>query len=116
LPAIAERVATERAGTVLIASTCRRLQRFFQLAALPEDWSARLVVRLLGLSGPWNLCLDRTNGKIGGREVNILMLALATRRFRVPLMWTVLDKARSHTCFACVATQRATAIRPSASP
>ena len=86
-------VACERSGGVLIASTYRRLQRFFQLSALPEDWSARLVVRLLGLSGPWDLCLDRTNWKIGRREVNILMLALATRRFRVPLMWTVLDKA-----------------------
>ncbi len=51
------------------------------------------MIRLLGLSGPWNLCLDRTNWKIGGRDVNILMLAVATRRFRVPLMLTVLDKA-----------------------
>jgi len=86
-------VACERSGEVLIASTYRRLQRFFQHVALGEDWSAGLVIRLLGLSGPWNLCLDRTNWKIGGRDVNILMLAVATRRFRVPLMWTVLDKA-----------------------
>ena len=28
-------------------------------------------------------------------EVNILLLAIATRRFRIPLMWTVLDKAGS---------------------
>ena len=54
-------LACERAGQVLIASTYRRLQRFFQHVALPEDWSARLVVHLLGLTGPWRLCLDRTN-------------------------------------------------------
>jgi hypothetical protein len=86
-------LACERAGPVLIASTYRRLQRFFQHVSLPEDWSARLVVRLLGLTGAWHLCLDRTNWKIGTRHVNILMLAIATQRFRVPLMWTVLDKA-----------------------
>jgi hypothetical protein len=86
-------IASERAGDVLVASTYRRLQRFFQYVALPEDWSARLVVQLLGVSGPWHLCLDRTNWKIGKRDVSILMLAIVTRRFRVPLMWTVLDKA-----------------------
>ncbi len=88
-------LASERAGSVLIASTYRRLQRFFQHVSLPEDWSARLVVRLLGLTGAWHLCLDRTNWKIGARDVNILMLAIATQRFRVPLMRTVLDKAGS---------------------
>jgi len=99
-------VACERSGEVLIASTYRRLQRFFQHAALPEDWSAGLVVRLLGVSGPWYLCLDRTNWKIGKRDVNILLLAIATRRFRVPLMWTVLDKAGS-----CNANERMTLMR-----
>ena len=47
----------------------------------------------LGLSGPWHLCLDRTNWKTGKRDASILMLAIATRRFRVPPMWAVLDKA-----------------------
>jgi len=88
-------IASERAGTVLIASIYRRLQRVFQHVALREDWSARLVVQLPGLSGPWHLCLDPTNWKIGKRDVNILMLAVVTQRFRVPLMWTVLDKGGS---------------------
>ena len=39
------------------------------------------------------LCLDRTNWKVGSRDVNILLLAVVTRRHRVPLLWTVLDKA-----------------------
>ena len=76
-----------------IESTYRRLQRFFQHVALGEDWSARLVVRQLGLSGNWNLCLDRTNWKIGRKDVNFLVLAITTRRYRVPLIWSVLDKA-----------------------
>ena len=88
-------LACERGGHVQVSSTYRRLQRFFQHVALPEDWSARLVIQLIGLTGPCHLCLDRTNWKIGKRDVNILMLAVTTRRFRVPLMWTVLDRVGS---------------------
>ena len=73
--------------------TARPNFRVETLISIPEDWSARLVVRLLGLTGAWQLCLDRTNWKIGSRDVNILMLAITTPRFRVPLIWTVLDKA-----------------------
>ena len=80
-------------GNVQVASSYRRLQRFFQHVQLSADWSGPLVVKLLGLSGPWLLCLDRTNWKIGQKDINILMLAVVTRRFRIPLLWTVLDKA-----------------------
>ena len=76
-----------------IESTYRRLQRFFQHVVLGEDWSARLVIRMLGLSGNWHLCLDRTNWKIGRKEINLLVLAVATRRYRVPVIWMVLGKA-----------------------
>ena len=86
-------LASERQTTTKIASTYRRLQRFFQHVDLGPDWSAGLVVKLLGLTAPWHLCLDRTNWKVGCKDVNILMLAIVTRRHRVPLMWTVLDKA-----------------------
>jgi hypothetical protein len=49
------------------------------------------VVRLLGLDGPWHLALDRTQWRLGARDVNVLMLAVVTRRARVPLIWSVLD-------------------------
>jgi hypothetical protein len=84
-------LACERPTTALVASTYRRLQRFFQHVRLGADWSAPLVVGLLGLDGPWHLALDRTQWKLGARDVNILMLAVVTRRARVPLIWTVLD-------------------------
>jgi hypothetical protein len=84
-------LACERATTALVASTYRRLQRFFQHVRLEADWSAPLVVGLLGLDGPWHLALDRTQWKLGTRDVNILMLAVVTRRARVPLIWSVLD-------------------------
>jgi hypothetical protein len=86
-------LASEMPGEALLASCYRRLQRFFQHERLHSDWSAPLIVKLMRLSGRYTLCLDRTNWKIGRRDVNILMLALATPRFRVPLLWSVLDKA-----------------------
>ena len=65
----------------------------FQHVNLGQDRSAPLVVRMPGLSGSWHLCLDRTNRKIGRKEINVLVLAVATRRYRVPLIWTVSGKA-----------------------
>jgi hypothetical protein len=86
-------IASERPREALIASTYRRLQRFFQHVRLAPDWSAPLVIRLLGLRGPWRLALDRTQWKVGAKDVNILMLAVITPRFRVPLMWSLIEGA-----------------------
>lgn len=86
-------IAAERNAPAKVESTYRRLQRFFQHVEPGEDWAARLIVALLGITGPWTLCLDRTNWKIGAKEVNVLLLAVVTRRHRVPLMWTLLDRA-----------------------
>lgn len=85
-------VASERPGTTRIASTYRRLQRFFQYVALGRDWAVPLIVQLLGLQGSWYLALDRTQWRVGTRDVNFLVLAVITRRHRVSLMWIALDK------------------------
>lgn len=84
-------IASAAGRGVLIASTYRRLQRFFQHVDLDPEWSVLIVSRLIGSSGPWTLALDRTTWKIGTRDVNYLVLAVVTRRFRVPLMWSLLD-------------------------
>jgi len=85
-------LAAERPGSVQVASTYRRLQRFFQHVRLGRDWAAPLVAELAGLpsSRAWYLALDRTQWRIGTREVNFLVLAAVTRRFRVPLIWTLI--------------------------
>ena len=85
-------VASERPGTTRIASTYRRLQRFFQYVALGRDWAVPLIVQLLGLQGSWYLALDRTQWRVGTRDVNFLVLAVITRRHRVSLMWIALAK------------------------
>jgi Transposase DDE domain len=83
-------IACERPGPAQTASTYRRLQRFFQHVRLDRDWALPLVARLVGSDRRWTLVLDRTNWSNGAREVNYLVLAIVTRRFRVPLAWTVL--------------------------
>ncbi len=84
-------VASERGSAAKPASTYRRFQRFFQHVDAGEDWAARLIISLLGIVGVRTLCLDRTNWKLGSKDINVLVLAVVTRRHRVPLMWTFLD-------------------------
>jgi hypothetical protein len=84
-------IATEAGRGVLIASTYRRLQRFFQYVDLGPDWAVPILAHLIGSTGAWTLALDRTNWKIGTRDVNYLVLAVITRRFRVPLFWVLID-------------------------
>lgn len=83
-------LASHLPGPACYASHYRRLQRFFQFVRLDTDRMALLVVQMLNLERPKCLALDRTNWKIGATDVNILMLAIVTRRFRVPLLWTLL--------------------------
>jgi len=90
-------IATERPGRAKVASTYRRLQRFFQHVVLPDDWSVGLVFALIGRPEKWYLCLDRTNWKIGKTDVNVLVLAVVTEKFRVPLMWTLLSHSGNST-------------------
>lgn len=75
------------------ASSYRRVQRFFQYVRLDEDWLAQLIIRMLNLRAPFTLCLDRTDWKIGRKHINLLVLCIAARRVRIPVMWRVLDRA-----------------------
>ncbi|TIN29104.1 MAG: IS4 family transposase [Mesorhizobium sp.] len=83
-------LAVHLCGPAQHASKYRRLQRFFQFVRLDQAVAARLVVHMLNLERPKYLALDRTNWKLGSRDINILMLAIVTRRFRVPLLFTLL--------------------------
>lgn len=56
----------------------------------PERGLAGVIAGLSGGPRKRVLALDRTNWKVGEREVNILVLAAVPPRCKVPLMWTVL--------------------------
>jgi len=76
------------------ASVCRRLERFFSEVRLNDAEVAHATVAILGLRDrPWHLAMDRTNWKFGKADLNVLVLSVAVNQVRVPLFWTVLDKA-----------------------
>lgn len=82
-------LAAHFCGPAQHASNYRRLQRFFQFVRLDQATAARrLVLRMLGFERPKCLALDRTNWKIGSTDINIMMLAIVTRRFHLPLLWS----------------------------
>ena len=83
-------IACERSGRALTASTHSRLQRFSQHVRLGPDWTLPLVAAMIGPGRRWTLVLDGTQWSIGKREVNYLVLAVVTRHFRAPLLWTLL--------------------------
>lgn len=66
----------------------QRLLRFMQFS-LPDELFARFALSFLP-EGPLDLILDRTNWKLGQRDVNILLLSAVWNGFSLPLMWTVL--------------------------
>ncbi len=78
-------------GSAKLSSNYRRLQRFFQYVWLDGDWLAKALVALLGLAPPYRLCLDRTNWKVGAKDINLLVLCIVTQRARIPVLWDILD-------------------------
>lgn len=90
-------------GPAKLSSNYRRLQRFFQYVRFDADWLARTLVALARLAPPYELILDRTNWKIGARDVNLLVLAVVTRRARLPVLWEVLDRGGGSTMAQCMA-------------
>lgn len=73
----------------------KRLKRFVQFA-LPDDLVARFVLSLLPVGTVW-LILDRTNWKLGKRDVNILLLSASWGTFSLPLVWTLLEHGGNST-------------------
>jgi hypothetical protein len=88
-------IAAQFSDTAKTASSYRRLQRFFQHVRLEKGWLEQALIKFSRLNPPWILAMDRTNWKFGKSNINILMLAVISKRGRIPLMWTMLDKQGS---------------------
>lgn len=80
------------------SSNYRRIQRFIAQVDLPMKWIAELIFSLLPQKDSLVLVLDRTNWKLGEKNVNILMLGVSYKNVAFPLMFRMLDKrGNSHT-------------------
>ena len=84
-------LASQFPGKALHASNYRRLQHFFKQVQFDEAVVARFIVSLFNIKGPVILAVDRTNWKLGKADINILVLAIVTRRFKVPLICSFFD-------------------------
>jgi len=74
-------------------SRYRRLQRFFQGVHFDYDAIAQLIMDMFGFEGgPFYLTLDRTNWKLGKKNLNILTLAIAYKGTAIPVYWLILNK------------------------
>ena len=81
-------LAAHLPGKALYKSKYRRLQHFFKKVHFDQPAVAGFIMRLLNQKGAKHLALDRTNWKLGKAHINILVLALVTRKFRIPIMWS----------------------------
>ena len=78
--------------TAKASSNYRRIQRFVAEVELPMKWIAQLIFGLLPQKDKLVLCLDRTNWKLGEKNINILMLGVSYKNVAFPLMFRMLDK------------------------
>lgn len=80
-------------GPALIESNYKRLQRFVRHFQLPYAELAVLLTRMLGVTKPWVVTLDRTEWHFAQARINLLVIALAYKGAAIPILWTVLPKA-----------------------
>ena len=83
-------------GNAVQESICRRIRRFLSQFSVCQEDVAKALVSIIGLSGPMQLALDRTNWKFGRLDINLLVLAVVINpQFAFPLFWIALPKAGS---------------------
>lgn len=69
----------------------RRYQKFF-LQFVPDGKSVAMLLSSFLPEGKWVVSMDRTNWKLGERDINILMIAVAYKGMAIPLIWSLLPK------------------------
>ena len=95
-------LAAHLPGKALYKSKYRRLQHFFKKVHFDQPAVAGFIMRLLNQKGAKHLALDRTNWKLGKAHINILVLALVTRKFRIPIMWSHLHRPSNQPIFTSI--------------
>ena len=80
-------LAAHLPGKALYKSKYRRLQHFFKKVHFDQPGIVDLIMCFLNQKGAIHPALDRTNWKLGKAHINILVLALVTRKFKIPIMW-----------------------------
>jgi Transposase DDE domain len=82
------KIANAMPGEAKPESNLQRIRRFLDH---PHVNLAPALVALLPKDPPWTIAIDRTNWKIGERDVNLLTLAVVVGKIAIPLLWQDLE-------------------------
>lgn len=86
------RLAAKFSGSALPESNYKRIQRFLRSFDFPFAELAGLLIKLMQLSPPFVIVVDRTEWKFGSHWHNILTLAIASEEVAIPILWRFLEK------------------------
>lgn len=85
------KIASAFPGDAKPASHYKRLQRFFRLFKFNQKVIANLIINFLPLE-KLILSMDRTNWKLGKKNINILVVGVVYKGMCFPIIWKLLDK------------------------
>lgn len=107
-------LATGFSGRAKPASNYKRLQRFLREYEFDYVQWVKLIVQWMGSPQGWKLSLDRTQWHLGGKVINILVLALVHQGVAIPLFWLFLpNRSNAYTYQRIVLMQRFRQVFPS---
>lgn len=87
-----EKLAVAFEDQAQTASSLRRIQRFIAEYVLDINIVARLIFSLLPHDPPYRLAIDRTNWKLGTKNINILVISVVYRGVSFPLIFSMMNK------------------------
>jgi len=86
------RIAAVFGGRAAPTSSYKRIQRFLRHFDLPFTQLAQVLIRLMKLTPPFVVVIDRTEWKFGSLWHNILTLSVASEEMAVPILWKFLKR------------------------
>ena len=87
-----EKLAVAFEGKAKTSSSHRRIQRFMAKYVLDTNIVARLIFSLLPHEPPYRLALDRTNWKLGTKNINILVISVVYQGVSFPVIFSMMNK------------------------
>lgn len=87
-----EKIAVAFENQAKTFSSLRRIQRFIAEFLLDTNIIARLVFVLLPHKPPYRLALDRTNWKLGTKNINLLVLSIVYQGVAFPILFSMMNK------------------------
>jgi hypothetical protein len=86
-------IATVFANKSKTESNYRRIQRFFKDFTMHYITLGKMLISLMPKDRRFIVAIDRTNWKLGKKDINILMLTLVHKGISFPVCWMLLSKA-----------------------